>query len=101
VANVPAASASLTSTAPATPAVTPSANPTPAVRTTAAVGNYRPGGTSSYTGGSVAAPVEIAARPSPPSTIAPAAVPVTTPAVGSEPWAPPAPSATSTGTRTY
>jgi hypothetical protein len=90
----------LASTAMATPATNPGTNLTPAVRTTASVGNYRPGGTSSYTPGSAAAQVEIATRPAPLSTF-PATAPAATPGVRSEPWAPPAPSAMPTGTRTY
>jgi hypothetical protein len=83
------------------PPATTGANPAPGVRTTAAAGTYRPGGTSSYTLGATAAPIEVASRPSPPTSTRPATTPSTTPAVGSEPWSPPAPSAMPAGTRTY
>jgi hypothetical protein len=88
----PMTSAPLASTVPVTPVGTAA----PAVRATAAVGAYRPGGTSSYTPGPQASPLEVATRPAPPSSTLPAATPITTPGAGSEPWAPPAPS---TGSR--
>jgi hypothetical protein len=95
--NGPTASASFVSTTPVTPTATPVANQAPGIRTTAAVGTYRPGGTSSYTPGAAAAPIEVATRPAPPLPTAP----VATPGAGSEPWAPPAPSAIPAATRTY
>jgi hypothetical protein len=109
--SAPMASASLASTASvlpvapgmpvaaSTPVATPFANATPAVRTTAAVGGYRPGGTSSYTPGGVAAPIEVATRPAPASSAIPASAPLATPGFGSEPWTPPVPSVAPT--RTY
>lgn len=98
--SVPAANASLASTATVTPAAIPVANPTP-VGTTAAAGAYRPGGTSSYSPSGAPAAIEVATRPAPPSATIPTTAPVATPGAGSEPWAPPVPSVTPTGTRTY
>lgn len=100
-ASAASASTSFASNPAVTPAVTPVANPTPAVRTTASVGAYRPGGTSSYSPGPQSSPLEVATRPAPPSSTMPAAAPVAPPATVSEPWAPPAPSAMPAATRTY
>ena len=97
----PTANAPYVSTMAVTPTATPVANPTPAVRTTAAVGGYRPGGTSSYTAGAQVAPLEVATRPAPPTSTLPATAPVPAIGGGSEPWTPPAPSTMPTGTRTY
>lgn len=104
-----AASPPLSSTPSAPPEVSPIAvatapapiaAPTTAAQLTAAPGQYRPGGTSSYMGSATTRPVQIASRPAPPSTPQPAAAISTAPATTSEPWAPPAANAYP-ATRTY
>jgi hypothetical protein len=81
-----------------TPAVTP-VGVTPAVRTTASAGAYRPGGTSSYSPSAQAGSIEVASRPAPPTSTLPTSTPLATPGTGSDPWTPPAPSASPTGSR--
>jgi hypothetical protein len=97
-------------TATSDPAVPPSATPTTSKSLTAApisratappwssqAGQYRPGGTSSYSVGEAKAHVEIATRPSSPaSSNWPTA---TSPTRTSDPWAPPTSPPTSTDTR--
>jgi hypothetical protein len=86
------------------PAVAASAAATASqVRLASAPGGYRPGRTSSYTGGSATPAVEVASRPSPPSATTPATPSATgANSAASQPWTPPAPSTTPpTGTRTY
>jgi ribonuclease E len=78
---------------------TPTAAPAPGnattVRISAAPGQYRPGGTSSYTA-TAKSPVEVATRPGAP-TAAPSSTPATQPGQSSAPWSPPTSSAGSSG----
>jgi hypothetical protein len=100
-ATTPQTVASLTAS-PSTPRVA-----APAATTTVQTpspGQYRPGGTSTYVGTSPAQYTEIATRPAPvapsPYATAPTAVaPTTAPSTGSEPWAPPATTSPSVGSR--
>lgn len=86
------------------PTASPIQAPAPSVAaqagSTLPVGQYRPGGTSSFSGLEGRSPIEVAARPSPTAPAGPP-MPVGTPAAA--PWAPPSamPSTTGNGTRTY
>jgi hypothetical protein len=90
-----APTAALNSLATPTAAAAPSS-----VQLAAAPGQYRPGGTSSYTTGATTQPLEVAARPSPATTTNPAPAQSVAPASSSVPWTPPA-STTPQATRTY
>jgi hypothetical protein len=88
-----AATAPLATTPPASAAIAPSIASAPAhaagVSLASAPGQYRPGGTSSYTG-STSVPIEVAIRPaSPGAPPAPASSSAGNDA-HSQPWAPPA-----------
>jgi hypothetical protein len=78
-----------------TPAAMPATPQSSAVQLTSAPGQYRPGGTSSYSAPSTSH-VEVATRPAPPT---PTTAPAQPSAAGatSAPWSPPASSTTPSG----
>jgi hypothetical protein len=83
-------------------AATSSVQPASALATvqlSAPAGQYRPGGTSSYSAAGAEQQVEIATRPSSPTVTTPPQ-PVTS-SPGSAPWTPPAAAPSNPGTRTY
>jgi hypothetical protein len=87
------------------PGVENSTTTSPAVETvqlTAAPGQYRPGGTTSYSPSALSPAVEVASRPSAPVSTNPQNTTGTpTSATGSEPWSPPTSVPTTPGTRLY
>jgi hypothetical protein len=99
-ASVQTSPVALATTPSAPPEITPSAAASPAIQLTSAPGQYRPGGTSSYTGASATRPVEIASRTAPATATPSAPAPAAAPAMSSEPWTPPA-STAYPPTRTY
>jgi hypothetical protein len=78
-------------TAQAAPAVTasPAEASNASVKLASAPGQYRPGRTSSYTSTPAGGAVEVASRPAPAASAAPATTPAAT-GDGSQPWTPPA-----------
>ena len=81
----------------ATSAVTSAGLPTP-------VGQYRPGGTSSYATSPATQHIEVATRPQPPTTSSAPTAGAATPGALSSPWSPPGtslPATSGTGARTY
>jgi hypothetical protein len=64
------------------------------------LGQYRPGGTSSYSGVDSKTHVEVAARPSSPAS-SNSSTSTTSPLRTSDPWAPPTTTPSQRGTRAY
>jgi hypothetical protein len=94
VSTSPAAFPSTPPNSPITAPVPASLNPTATVQIKSPVGQYRPGGTSSYASGAADSRIDVASRPTS-STVTPSAAPQSPPAA-SDPWAPPATAPTAT-----
>jgi len=78
----------------ASPSALPT-SPSAPVATTAQAGQYRPGGTSTYTGTRPAQHLEVATRPAPAASTSVAPTTTAQPATGSVPWTPPTTSSSS------